>query len=97
MEIPVLIERVRSEGYRVSGTTPFPFAVEAATREDALDKARELLRGREADGVEVGVLRIETPADRAPRAGFLKDDPMLGDWLEGMKAHRDRINAEEGP
>ena len=43
MEIPVLIEPVAGNGFRATGTSPFPFTVEAATREDALRKVQDLL------------------------------------------------------
>ena len=58
MEIPVLIERVANNGYRVSSTAPFPFTVEGATKEEALDKVRELMEKRTAEGAEVASVRI---------------------------------------
>jgi hypothetical protein len=97
VEIPVLIERVADNGYRVSSTAPFPFAVEAATKEEALTKAREMLEKRAAEGAEVGSVSLGKPPAGRVGGGYLKDDPQFDAWLEAMKAHRERIDAEEGP
>jgi hypothetical protein len=98
VDIPVLIERVANNGYRVSSTAPFPFAVEAATKEEALDKVRELMEKRAAEGAELASVSIgKTPAGRKSWGGYLKDDPHLDAWKAAMEAYRDKIDAEEGP
>jgi hypothetical protein len=95
MEIPVLIEPVASNGFRVSGTTPFPFTVEGATREEALNKVRELVEKRAAEGAEVATVQLGRPrAPWAEFAGSLRGDPMLADWQKAMEAHRQKVEEE---
>jgi hypothetical protein len=95
MEIAVLIERVPSNGFRVSGTSPFPFCVEGATREEALGKVRELLEKRAAEGAEVVTVQFGKPrAPWAEFAGTLRGDPMLDAWQAAMEAHRQKVEEE---
>ncbi len=95
MEIPVLIERVSGNGIRVSGTSPFPFTVEAPTREEAFGKVRELVEKRASEGAEVGIIQLGRPrAPWAEFAGALRDDPMLDAWKAAMEAYRQRVEEE---
>jgi hypothetical protein len=95
VEIPVLIERVASNGFRVSGTSPFPFTVEGTTREEALGKVRELVEKRAAEGAEVTTVQLTRPrAPWAEFAGTLRGDPMLGAWKAAMEAHRQKVEEE---
>ena len=95
MDIPVLIERVANNGYRVSSTAPFPFAVEAATKEEALDKVRDLMEKRAAEGAEVASVRIGAPGGRKSWGGYLEDDPLYDAWRAAMEAYRDKVDAED--
>jgi hypothetical protein len=38
MQIPVLVERVKGNGYRARGTEPFAISAKGSTREEALAK-----------------------------------------------------------
>jgi predicted RNase H-like HicB family nuclease len=95
MEIPVLIEPVAGNGYRASGGAPFTFTVEAATREEALRKAQEMIAGRVAAGAElvaVSVPRAEHPWARF--AGTLRNDPMLDAWKQAMADYRRKVDED---
>src|SRR5262245_37073367 len=96
VELPVLIERVANNGYRVSSTAPFPFVVEAATKEEALIKVRELMEKRAAEGAEVASVSIgKPPTGWTPGGGYLKDEPLFDAWVAAMEAFRVRIDAED--
>ncbi len=40
MQIPVLVERVKGNGYRARGVEPFAVSAKGSTREEALAKLR---------------------------------------------------------
>lgn len=67
MQIPVLVEKVEGNGYRAREVWPLSqgsfFAAEGATREEALDKLRELIRSRLPSGAELVDLEIGTEAE----------------------------------
>ncbi len=46
MEIPVLIEPVGPNGFRARSGEPFGLTAEGATREEALQKLREMVQNR---------------------------------------------------
>jgi|SRR5437764_1266241 hypothetical protein len=96
MEIPVLIEPVAGNGFRATGTSPFPFTVEAATREDALRKVQDLLAQRVAQGAEVTTVQFQpAPAPWAEFAGSLRDDPLLDAWNAAIAEYRRQRDEEE--
>ena len=96
MEIPVIIETVAGNGYRVTGTSPFPFSAEAPTREEAMRKAQDLVAQRVAGGAEVTTIQVQAaPAPWAAFAGSLRDDPLLGAFRAAVEEHRAMRDAEE--
>ncbi len=50
MQIPVLVERVKGNGFRARGTEPFAVSARGASREEALAK----LRARSRSGSKRG-------------------------------------------
>jgi hypothetical protein len=88
MEIPILIEKIKSNGYRASGGEPLALTAEGDTQEEALAnltlKLNARLRGRV-------VVAFELPAQVNPLGefvGMFKGDPLIKDWKKSMKAHR---------
>jgi hypothetical protein len=67
MQIPVLVEKVEGNGYRAREVWPLSeggfFAAEGATREEALDKLRELIQSRLPDGAELTNLDLGAAAE----------------------------------
>ena len=60
MKIPVLIEPVAGNGYRAKSGEPLPLAAEGATRDEAIQKLRDLIdrtlqNGSELHRVKSGV------------------------------------------
>lgn len=90
MQIPVLIEPVLNNGFRASGAVPFTFAVEGATRAEAIQKLKHLIAGRLKDGselIQVDVVEQDNPWLRM--AGMWdKNDPLVAEWKEIMRENR---------
>jgi hypothetical protein len=67
MQIPVLVEKVEGNGFRAREVWPLGqgglFATEGATREEALDKLRQLIQSRLPSGAELVDLEIGTEAE----------------------------------
>jgi hypothetical protein len=96
VEIPVLIEPVVGNGYRASGSSPFPFTVEGSTEEEALRKLHDLIDARLAAGAQVVPLLVSSAEHPwAPFAGKLRNDPMLEAWKQAMADYRRQV--EEDP
>lgn len=92
MEIPVLIERVKRNGYRARGTEPFALSARGATREEALAKLRTKIQARLKNGTEVVGLEISTPQQGWTEfAGMFKDDPGIDDWIQSMAEYRQQV------
>jgi hypothetical protein len=97
MQIPILIEPVPGNGYRATGAEPFALTVEAATREEALGKLRELIASKIAGGGQI--VALEIPEGDNPwlrMAGTLDpDDPLVKEWKLLMEENRRK--ADEDP
>ena len=61
MQIPVLIEPVASNGYRVTTGQPLALTAEGATREEALRHLRAAWQSRMSAGAEVTPLELSAP------------------------------------
>jgi hypothetical protein len=93
MHIPILVEPIAGNGYRVPGSELFALTAEGHTREEALAKLREQLHARMQGGATIVALDI--PAAEHPLAkfaGMFMDDPWLEDWKKSMADYRRKIN-----
>ena len=89
MEIPIIAEPIRDNGFRASSGGLWGLEIEAPTREEAVQKLRELIDRRLAAGAEVFGLEIHSRAHPLARfAGMLKDDPLVEPWKEAMAEYR---------
>ena len=89
MEIPIIVEPIRDNGFRASSGGLWGLEIEAPTREEAVQKLSELIRRRLEAGAEVLGLEIPTRAHPlAPVAGMLRDDPVLPSWKDAMAEYR---------
>jgi hypothetical protein len=96
MEIPVLVEPVAKNGFRARAMEPFSVAAEGATRDEALQKLRQLIVARLVDGTEIVPLQVPAPEHPLARfAGMFKDDPYFDDWQRAIAEYRRQI--EEDP
>ncbi len=90
MQIPILIESVAGNGYRAKGGEPFALSAEGATRDEALQNLRELIRQRLSAGAEI--VPLELPGNDNPwlrMAGMIDlEDPLVKEWLQIMEENR---------
>jgi predicted RNase H-like HicB family nuclease len=95
MDIPVLLERVAGNGYRARAMEPLGLTAEAPTRDEALQKLRDLIAERLAAGAEL--VRLEVPGSEHPLARFagrLPDDPLVEAWEEAMAEYRRQMDED---
>ena len=95
MQIPVLVERMKGDGYRARGSEPFAVSARGATREEALAKLRAKIQTRLKNGTElVGLEMGEQPHPLAEFAGMFKDDPDFADVLKIMAENRKKMDED---
>ena len=94
MQIPVLVERVKGNGYRARGAEPFAVSATGATREEALAKLRQKILARLKAGGEVVGLELGPEANPwLEFAGiYAANDPVIRDWKADMAAYRRKLD-----
>jgi hypothetical protein len=92
MQIPVVIEPVPGNGYRVTGNVPFTVAVEGATPEDAMARFKDQVEAKLRDGTRLTSVEIQTGEHPwAKSAGIFDDsDPIVREWLDIIEQNRSR-------
>jgi predicted RNase H-like HicB family nuclease len=95
MQIPVLVERVDSNGYRARGPEPFGLTAEGSTEEEALQKLRELVQSRLAAGARL--VQLDVPEEH-PWARFVgrwkEGDPVIEEWKKAVEEYRRQIDED---
>jgi len=95
MQIPVLVERLKGNGYRARGKEPFAVSARGSTREEALSRLRAKIQTRLKNGTEIVGLEVgPQPHPLAEFAGMFKDDPEFEDVLRIMADNRKRMNED---
>jgi predicted RNase H-like HicB family nuclease len=93
MQIPILVERVKGDGYRARGTEPFAVTARGSTREEALAKVRKKIEARLQKGTELVALEIASERHPwLPFAGMFRDDPWIEDWVKSMAEYRRQVD-----
>lgn len=96
MDVSVILERIKENGYRASAFVPAPTVAEAATREQAVDRIRAMLSEKLA-GAEV--IQVAVPAAAKPNAwlaiaGAWRDHPDVDQVMENIQAYRREVDAD---
>jgi hypothetical protein len=93
-ETPVLVERLKGNGYRARGKEPFTISAKGATREEALAKLRQKILARLKNGAEVVGLELGAAANPwLEFAGvYSTDDPIVQDWKTAMAEYRRKVD-----
>ena len=91
MEVPVIIEPVTGNGYRVTGAGGLSVGLtaEGATAAEAIDRLADQVRMRVNAGAKLAELSVAAGA--APwkqDAGYLHDEPLYEPWREAMEEYR---------
>ena len=94
MQIPVLVERLKGNGYRARGTEPFAVSARGATREEALAKLRAKIQNRLKEGTELVGLEIGPLLNPwLQGAGmFSPEDPSVQEWIQIMVENRRKMD-----
>ena len=96
MRFSVLVEAVPGNGFRATGGEPFGLTVEGATRDEALQKLRQLIEGKVSAGAELFTLdvpMVEHPW--LPFAGMFRDDSLVEEWTRSMTEYRREVDATD--
>lgn len=96
MEIAVLLEPIHGNGYRATSVTPAQLVTEAPTREEALDRLRELVQ-QQLSQAEVVKLQVSVPGEEHPWMAFfgkLKDHPDRDEVERNIQEYRQQVDAE---
>src|SRR5260370_41550586 len=91
MQIPVLVERVKGNGYRARGKDPFAGSAKGAKREEALARLGAKIQTRLKNGTEIVGLEVG-PHPLAEFAGMFKDDPLFDDWQKAIADYRRQVD-----
>jgi len=95
MQISVLIEPVKGNGYRARGAEPFGLSADGATREEALAKLKTQVECRLRDGAEVVTLQVgHEPNPWMEFAGMFKDDPDFAEVIKIMAENRRKMDQD---
>jgi hypothetical protein len=89
MEIPIIVEPTGENAFRASSGGLWGLEIEAPTRDEAVQKLREMIDRRLDAGAEVFGLEIRGQAHPlAQFAGMLKDDPLLQPWKDAIAEYQ---------
>ena len=89
MQIPIIVEPAGDNGFRASSGGLWDMEIEAPTRDEAIQRLRELIDRRLDAGAEVFEVEIRAGAHPLARfAGMFKDDPLLQPWKDAMAEYR---------
>jgi hypothetical protein len=99
MEVPVIVETVAGNGYRVTGAGGLSVGLtaECATAKEAINRLAEQIRTRVNAGAKLTDLSVA--ADIAPwkqDSGYLLDEPLYEPWREAMAEYRRNLDEDPG-
>ena len=97
MEIPVIIEPVTGNGYRVTGAGGLSVGLtaEGATAAEAIDRLAEQVRMRVNAGATLAELNVAaTAAPWKQDAGYLHGDPLYEPWRAAMEEYRRQLDED---
>jgi hypothetical protein len=92
MEIPVIIESVPGNGYRVSGAELFAIVAEGATAEEALAQFKKRVTDKLQNGARIASVEIQGNANPWLESAGIFDpqDPIVQEWLQIIQEERER-------
>jgi hypothetical protein len=98
MDVSVMLEQVKENGYRATALIPTPLVAEAPTRDEAVHRIRALL-GERFSSAEL--IRVEVPETTNPNpwlaiAGSWRDNPDVDEVVENIQAYRRETDSDAG-
>ena len=95
MQIPVLIEPIASNGFRVRSGEPLALTAEGKTKDEAMLHFKEKMAERLAGGLELVALEAPAVNPWTSMFGVFRDDPDFHEWQKAMAEYRRQV--EEDP
>ena len=97
MEVPVIIEPLNGNRYRVTGAGGLSVGLtaEGATEAEAIERLAAQVRTRVNAGAKLKELSVAVNA--APwkqDAGYLRDEPLYDLWREAMEENRRKLDED---
>jgi hypothetical protein len=97
MKVEVLLEELGDHRFRAWTSRPFELSVEGATADESVASLKQLLNDRLS---RVRVIEVEAgaPTENPLRAlvGSWRDNPMVDEVVEHMRAYRQQVDADSG-
>jgi phosphoribosylformylglycinamidine (FGAM) synthase PurS component len=94
VKVTVLLERLDERKYRASTSQPISLEVEAGSREDAVERLREVAQKRLANVelVELSLPEVREPNPWVSFAGVWKDHPDFDAFRENIAEYRRKVD-----
>lgn len=99
MNVSVMLEQVGDSGYRATVFAPAPLVAEAASREQAVERIRQMIRERLS---QVELIQVEVPGLAEPSdpwialAGTWRGHPDALELEQHLRDYRHDVNADPG-
>lgn len=96
MDVSVMLEQVKDNGYRATALVPTPLVAEAPSRDEAVDRIRTLISER-LSRVELIHVQVPVGGEANPWlafAGTWRDHPDVDEVLANIQAYRREIDAD---
>ncbi len=97
VEVPVIVEPVAGNGYRVTGAGGLSVGLtaEGATVAEAIGRLAEQVRTRVRAGAKLTEVDLAAGADPWTQdAGYLHDEPLFEPWREAMEEYRRKLDED---
>jgi hypothetical protein len=94
VKVTVLLERLDERKYRASTSQPILLEAEASSREEAVERLRELAKKRLESGelVEISLPEVREPNPWVEFAGVWKDHPDFDAFRENIAEYRRKVD-----
>jgi hypothetical protein len=96
MEVSVILEQVKDNGYRATAFAPVSLVAEAATRDEAVDRIRAMLHEK-LSGAELIQVDVPVATNAHPWlavAGTWRDHPDVDEVMEAIAEYRREVDAD---
>ena len=94
MEIPVLIEPLRGNGYRAKSGEPLAFTAEGANCAEALSKIREQIEQRLTVNSQIVSLQVPCENPWLKAEGVYRGDPLFDEWQKAIEEYRRQVDED---
>ena len=99
-ELYVLVEPTAGGAFRVSDAGPLCIVAEGVTQEEAIERYRQAVADRLANGARLVALRLSNGMLGEEHswmkfAGTLPDDDLTREWLQEMQVYRRQRDADD--